>query len=82
MSHNKRCYVKKINKSAAQGSRRVDLMFKQASRRPLPVTLMFVTRIWGLTQSLRRHVLSQTNQSVSLICLRPLALDFIKNDMF
>ena len=31
MSHNKRCYVKKINKSAAQGSRRVDLMFKQAS---------------------------------------------------
>ena len=29
MSHNKRCYVKKINKS--QGSRRVDLMFKQAS---------------------------------------------------
>ena len=31
MSHNKRCYLKKINKSAAQGSRRVDLMFKQAS---------------------------------------------------
>ena len=31
MSHNKCCYVKKINKSAAQGSRRVDLMFKQAS---------------------------------------------------
>ena len=31
MSHNKRCNVKKINKSAAQGSRRVDLMFKQAS---------------------------------------------------
>ena len=31
MSHNKRCYVKKMNKSAAQGSRRVDLMFKQAS---------------------------------------------------
>ena len=31
MSHNKHCYVKKINKSAAQGSRRVDLMFKQAS---------------------------------------------------
>ena len=31
MSHNKRCYVKKTNKSAAQGSRRVDLMFKQAS---------------------------------------------------
>ena len=31
MSHNKRCYVKKINKSAAQGSRRVVLMFKQAS---------------------------------------------------
>ena len=31
MSHNKRCYVKKINKSTAQGSRRVDLMFKQAS---------------------------------------------------
>ena len=31
MSHNKRCYVKKINKSVAQGSRRVDLMFKQAS---------------------------------------------------
>ena len=31
MSHNKRCYIKKINKSAAQGSRRVDLMFKQAS---------------------------------------------------
>ena len=30
MSHNKRCYVKKINKSAAQGSRKVDLMFKQA----------------------------------------------------
>ena len=29
MSHNKRCYVKKINKLAAQGSRRVDLMFKQ-----------------------------------------------------
>ena len=28
MSHNKRCYVKKIIKSAAQGSRRVDLMFK------------------------------------------------------
>ena len=28
---NKRCYVKKTNKSAAQGSRRVDLMFKQAS---------------------------------------------------
>ena len=31
MSHNKRCYVKKINTSAAQGSRRVDLMFQQAS---------------------------------------------------
>ena len=31
MSHNKHLYVKKINKSAAQGSRRVDLMFKQAS---------------------------------------------------
>ena len=31
MSQNKRCNVKKINKSAAQGSRRVDLMFKQAS---------------------------------------------------
>ena len=31
MSHKKRCYVKKINKSAAQGSRRVNLMFKQAS---------------------------------------------------
>ena len=31
MSHNKRCYVKKINKSAAQGSRRVNLMIKQAS---------------------------------------------------
>ena len=31
MSHNKHCYMKKINKSAAQGSRRVDLMFKQAS---------------------------------------------------
>ena len=31
MSHNKHCYVKKINKSVAQGSRRVDLMFKQAS---------------------------------------------------
>ena len=31
MLHNKCCYVKKINKSAAQGSRRVDLMFKQAS---------------------------------------------------
>ena len=31
MSHNKRCYVKKINKSAAQGSRKVDLMSKQAS---------------------------------------------------
>ena len=35
MSHNKRCYVKKINKSAAQGSRRVDLMFKQASLKAL-----------------------------------------------
>ena len=31
MSHNKHCYVNNINKSAAQGSRRVDLMFKQAS---------------------------------------------------
>ena len=31
MLHNKRCYVQKINKSAAQGTRRVDLMFKQAS---------------------------------------------------
>ena len=31
MSHNERCYVKKINISVAQGSRRVDLMFKQAS---------------------------------------------------
>ena len=31
MSHNKRCYVKEINKSAAQESRRVNLMFKQAS---------------------------------------------------
>ena len=31
MSHNKRCNVRKINKSAAQGSRRVDFMFKQAS---------------------------------------------------
>ena len=31
MSHNKPCYVKKINKSAAQGSKRVDFMFKQAS---------------------------------------------------
>ena len=31
MSRNKRFYVKKINKTAAQGSRRVDLMFKQAS---------------------------------------------------
>ena len=33
------------------------------------MTLMFVTRIWGLTQSLRRHVLSQTNQSINLINL-------------
>ena len=31
MPHSKRCYVKKINKLAAQGSRRVNLMFKQAS---------------------------------------------------
>ena len=36
---------------------------------------MFVTRIWGLTQSLRRHVLSQTNQSINLICLQPLACE-------
>ena len=39
---------------------------------------MFVTRIWGLTQSLRRHVLSQMNQSINLICLRPLALLHVK----
>ena len=60
MSHNKRCYVKKINKSAAQRSRRVDLMFKQASLKALTsdFDICDKVRIWGLTQSLRRHVLT------------------------
>ena len=74
MLHNKHCYVKKINKSAVQGSRRVDLMFKQASLKAFTSDFDVCDKDLGLTQSLRQHVLSQTNQSINLICLRPLAL--------
>ena len=79
MSHNKRCYVKKINISVAQGSRRVDLMFKQASLKAFTSDFDVCDKDLGIdSESLRRHVLSQTNRSINLICLGPLALLHVK----
>ena len=78
MSHNKRCYVKKINKSAAQGSRRVDLMFKQASLKGFTSDCDVCDKDLGIDSFSSGHVLSQTNQSINLICLRLLALLHVK----
>ena len=53
-------------------------MFKQASLKAFTSDFDVCDKDLGLTQSLRRHVLSQTNQSINLICLRPLALLHVK----
>ena len=74
MSH-KRCYVKKINKSTAQGPRRVDLMFKQASLKAFTSDFDVCHKDLGIDSvSSATCVLGQTNQSINLICLQPLAL--------
>ena len=56
MSHNKRCYVKKINK----GSRRVDLMFKQASLKAFTSDFDVCDKDLGIDESVNQPYLSAT----------------------
>ena len=78
MSHNKHCYVKKINKSAVQGSRRVDLMFKQASLKAFTSDFDVCDKDLVIDSVSSATCIESTNQSINLICLRPLALLHVK----
>ena len=85
MLHNKRRYVKKINKSAAQGSRRVDLMFKQASQKAFTSDFDVCDKDLGpgrVTQSVTclatDACLTADHETISTVILLPSADSFKK----
>ena len=63
MSRNKLCYVKKIDKSAAQGSRRVNLMFKQASLKAFTIDFDVCDKDLGI-DSVSSATCIESNKSV------------------